>query len=155
MTSVLAAARSTNRRPLLWALLTLSVVLNLCFVGGAVWTYFHAASPPNLEARLRQMPTELGLDPQQKEAFDRYAGAIRSRIRQMHEAVEPLLGDAWSEIAKPDADEPRIMGLFAAAGDKRRSFQRDLTKETLSFLATLSPEQRLKFVEIARRRPRH
>jgi Spy/CpxP family protein refolding chaperone len=135
--------------------LALSVVLNLCFVGGALWTYFHAAPPPNFEARMRQMPAELALDPQQKEAFERYAGGVRARIQQMHEAVEPLLGDAWSEIAKPDADAAKIMALFSQAGEKRRGFQRDLTTETLSFLATLSPEQRVKFVEIARRRPHH
>ncbi len=155
MTSVSTAARGVARGNLLWVLLTLSVVLNLCFVGGALWTYVHAAPPPNLEARLRLMPGELALDPQQREAFDRYAGVIRARIRQMHETVEPLLSDAWSEIARPDADEAKITALFAAAGDKRRGFQRELTTETLTFMATLSPEQRLRFVEIARRRPHH
>ena len=155
MTSISTAARGAARSNLLRVLLTLSVVLNLCFVGGALWTYFHAPPPLDLEARMRQAPGELALDPRQREAFDRYASAVRAQLRQMHETVEPLLSDAWSEIAKPGADEAKITALFAAAGDKRRGFQRELTTETLSFMATLSPEQRLKFVEIARRRPHH
>lgn len=154
MTVAAAALRHPGRRWLLGALLALSVALNLCFAAGALWTYSHSGPRPNLEARLGRMPAELALDPQQHAAFEKYAASVRARIRQMREAVEPLLGEAWSEIAKPGADGAQVMALFAAAGDKRRGFQRDLASETLSFLATLSPEQRLKFVEIAHHRPK-
>ena len=74
-------------------------------------------------------------------------------MQMMHETVEPLIGNAWSELAKPDADESKVMQLFDQAGEQRRSFRRELASATFSFLATLSPEQRAKFVELARQRP--
>jgi Spy/CpxP family protein refolding chaperone len=45
------------------------------------------------------------------------------------------------------------MQLFEEAAQQRRSFRRELATTTFSFLATLSPEQRAKFVELARQRP--
>ncbi len=44
------------------------------------------------------------------------------------------------------------MALFDEAAEKRRAFQRDTTAATLKFLATLSPEQRSKFVTLVRER---
>ena len=46
------------------------------------------------------------------------------------------------------------MQLFDQASEERRAFMRDLTTTTLGFMATLSPEQRAKFVQLARQRPR-
>ena len=74
-------------------------------------------------------------------------------MQQMHDAVEPLMSDAWSELAKPDTDEVTVTRLFDQAAQTRRSFQHELIPTTLSFLATLSPEQRAKFVELFRPRP--
>jgi Spy/CpxP family protein refolding chaperone len=71
----------------------------------------------------------------------------------MREAVEPLDANAWSELAKPDADDAKVMQLFDQAGDQRRAFRRELGTATFTFLAKLSPEQRAKFVELARKRP--
>ena len=45
------------------------------------------------------------------------------------------------------------MQLFDQAGDQRRAFRRELGTATFAFLAKLSPEQRAKFVELARQRP--
>ena len=74
-------------------------------------------------------------------------------MQQMRETVEPLMNAAWSEIAKPEAEEANVVRLFDEAGQTRRSFMRELTPITLSFLATLSPEQRAKFVELIRQKP--
>ena len=143
-------------RPYVWrALLALSLALNLFFVIGAVWIRVHAPAPmPSPADRLAQMGGELGLDPQQKDGFARYSQAMRERLQAMHGAVQPLIGSAWSEIGKPHADETKIMQIFDQAAQQRRNFAQDLTKTTLSFLATLSPEQRAKFVQLARQRPR-
>jgi Spy/CpxP family protein refolding chaperone len=75
------------------------------------------------------------------------------RLQSMREALEPLVGNAWSELAKPDADEAKIMQLFEQAGEQRRAFRRELGTATFKFLTNLSPEQRAKFVELARQRP--
>jgi hypothetical protein len=70
----------------------------------------------------------------------------------MHEQVAPLIGAAWEEIAKPQADAAEVMRLFDEAAEKRREFQREATSQTLDFLASLSPAQRSKFVAVARER---
>jgi Spy/CpxP family protein refolding chaperone len=148
------APRGGVRQHLFWVALALSLALNIFFVAGAVWIRVHRPPlPMTPEERLQQMEPQLALDPQQKEAFDRYAKTVRSRVQMMHDAVEPLIGNAWSELARPDADEPRVMQLFDEAAQHRRNFRRELTTTTLSFLATLSPEQRARFVELARQRP--
>lgn len=150
------AGRSGSTRPYLWkALLALSLALNLFFVIGALWIRIHAPPPmPTAQDRLEQMAGALSLDPQQKQSFARYSQAMRERLQAMHKAVQPPLGYAWAELAKPHADETRVMQFFDQAAQERRGFMRDLTTTTLSFLATLSPEQRIRFVQLARQRPR-
>ena len=71
----------------------------------------------------------------------------------MRREVGPTIGAAWAELAKPATDAAAVMQRFDDAAQKRRAFQQQLTTETLAFLAILSPEQRGKFVELARRRP--
>ena len=161
MTFVSATARSATRQHLLWMALTLSLVLNLCFIAGALWIRIQEPAVPTTPAeRLQRIGAELVLDPQQRQAFERYSETVRSHMQQMHEAVEPLMNDAWSELAKPDADEATVKRLFDQAAQTRRGFQHELIPTTLAFLATLSPEQRAKFVELFRprswgQRPQH
>jgi Spy/CpxP family protein refolding chaperone len=107
----------------------------------------------NVEERLERIGTQLGLDPQQKAAFEQYSQAVHTHMKLMHQAVDPLVSAAWSEVAKPDADEAKVLQLFDEAGQTRRSYMHELAPIALSFLATLSPEQRAKFVELFRQRP--
>jgi len=150
-----SAVRGTTRHPLLWVALTLSLVLNLCFVAGALWIHIQGPSPPATPAeRLQRIGAELALDPQQRQAFERYSENLRTHMQQMRETVEPLMSAAWSELAKPDADPAAAARLFDEAGQTRHGLQRELLMPTLAFLATLSPEQRAKFVELFHQRPR-
>jgi len=148
------AARSGTRQQLLWMLVALSVALNLFFIIGALWIRMHGPPVPMSAAeRLQRIGTELSLDPQQQGAFNKYSETVRTRMQLMHKTVDPLMGKAWEEIAKPEADEANVVRLFDEAGQTRRSFMRELAPNTLSFLATLSPEQRAKFVELIRQKP--
>ena len=134
--------------------LVLSVALNLFFVAGAVWIRVHAPPPvASPEQRLEEMAGALGLDPQQRQAFERFSQTMRARLQAMHEAMQPLVAGAWAEVGKPQADEAKVMRLLDKAAEARRGYQQELTATTLAFLATLSPEQRAKFVQLARHRP--
>jgi uncharacterized membrane protein len=140
-------------RRLLLALLVISAVLNLFFIVGAVWTHMQApAGGPNREERYQRMAAELELDPQQRSGFDKYVAAMRARDDRMRQEIAPLIAGAWDEIAKPQADVGQIMQRFDEAAEKRRTFRRELTVQTLDFLAILSPAQRTKFIAIARER---
>jgi len=154
VTAASVALRPGSRRHLFWVILVLSLALNLCFIAGALWIRVQGPPlPMSPEQRLQQIEPQLALNPQQKAAFDEYARTVRSRVQSMHEAIEPQVADAWSELAKPDADEAKVMLLFDQAGDQRRTIRRELGTATFTFLAKLTPEQRAKFVELARQRP--
>jgi len=146
-------ARGSVRQHLVSILLALSLVLNLFFIAGALWIRIHGPPPMNQEERLQRIGAQLALEPQQKEAFDQYSQAVHTRMQSMRKAVDPLINNAWSEVAKSDADEARVMALFDEAGQTRRQYMRELAPATLSFLAKLSPEQRAKFVALIRERP--
>jgi Spy/CpxP family protein refolding chaperone len=148
------ALRPGSRQHLIWVVLILSLALNLCFIAGALWIRVQGPPPPlSPEQRLEQIEPQLALDSQQRAAFDQYARTVRLRMQSMRETVEPLVGKAWSELAKPDADDAKVMQLFDQAGEQRRAFRRELGTATFNFLAKLTPEQRAKFVELARQRP--
>jgi Spy/CpxP family protein refolding chaperone len=150
-----AASRGTTRQHLLWVALTLSLVLNLCFVAGALWIRINGpALTTSPEERFQQIGAELALDPEQRQAFEKYSAAIRAHMQQMREAVDPLMSAARAELAKPDAEESTITRLFDEAAQTRRGFQHELISKTLAFLAVLSPEQRAKFVELFHQRLR-
>ena len=96
MTVASAAARVGVRPYLLWLLLTLSLALNLFFIAGALWIRFHGPPPMNVEERLDRIGAQLGLDPQQKAAFEQYSQAVHTHMKLMHQAVDPLVSAAWS-----------------------------------------------------------
>lgn len=147
------AARRKEHSRLLIAALVISLVLNLCFIAATVWFRLHA--PPagrNLAERYQEIASQLDLDAQQRAAFDRYIAAMRSRADQMRQDTDPLMGAGWDELAKPQPDEAKVAQLFDQAAEKRRDFQHDATAQTLTLLATLSPEQRAKFITLMRER---
>jgi Spy/CpxP family protein refolding chaperone len=150
--SVVTAGRTEagGRRSRLWvALLAVSLVLNLCFIAGAVWSRLHP--PPgrmDFAERYRQMAAQLDLDPQQRAAFDRYVSAVRSRSEQMRQQTDPLMNAGWDELAKPQPDTAKVEQLFDEAAEKRRAVQHETASQTVELLASLSPAQRAKFVQI-------
>lgn len=133
--------------------LAVSVALNLFFVAGALWTRLHAPPHwPTAQQRYEQVAAELALTPQQRPGFDRYVAAMRARAEKMHQLIRPLVASTWDEMAKPNADVGKITARFDEASEKWRQFQHEATAQTLDFLSILSPEQRAKFVVIARER---
>ena len=155
MTFAATSTRGASRQYLLWVALTLSLVLNLCFIAGALWIRIQGPPlPMGPEERLQRVGEELILEPQQKQAFQRYSEVVRAHFQQMREAVEPLMNAAWSEMAKPDANEGKVLQLFDEAAQTRRGFQKEMITTTLSFLAALSPDQRARFVQLFHQRPR-
>jgi uncharacterized membrane protein len=154
--SMASAATSVRgrwpHRRILLALLVVSLVLNIFFIAGAVWTRMHPPAAGAAEQRLKGMAAGLDLDANQRAAFERYASAMRTRGDKLHQQVAPLIGSAWEEIAKPQADARQVMRLFDDAAVKRQESQHEAAALTLEFLATLSPDQRRKFVTAARER---
>jgi Spy/CpxP family protein refolding chaperone len=139
--------RGLPRRRLLTAILAVSVALNVCVIAGAVWSRLHPPPPPpTFTERFHRLEDSLGLTADQRVAFDRYVADMSARGEQMRHTVEPMMEAAWAELAKPDADQGRVLQLLDDATNQRRSFQQQAVTATLSLLATLTPDQRAKFV---------
>jgi Spy/CpxP family protein refolding chaperone len=139
--------RGMPRQRLLVAILAISVALNICVVAGALWSRLHPPPmPPTFTERFHRLEDTLDLTPAQRADFDRYIADMAARGDQMRRTLEPMMDAAWAELAKPDADQARVLQLLDDAGKQRRSFQQQAVNATLSLLATLSPEQRAKFV---------
>jgi uncharacterized membrane protein len=141
------------RHHLLWVIVSLSLALNLFFVAGALWTRLHAPPPLTREERFDKMAAVLALDAQQRQAFAQYSQTMHGRLLEMRDATQPLVRAAWSEVAKPEADETRVMRLLDQAAQTRRGYLSEITAATIAFLKILSPEQRAKFVKSANQGP--
>jgi hypothetical protein len=131
-------ARSGVRQHLFWLVLTLSLTQSGC--RRRPYGSFHGP-PQRSTRRLQQIEPELALNPQQKQAFDVYAHTVRVRMQSMRDAIEPVIGNAWSELAKPDADETRVMQLFDDGGATTAQLSAGISNDDVVAPATLSPEQ--------------
>ena len=141
------------RQHLIWAAVALSLALNLFFVAGALWTRSHVPAPLTREQRFDQMAAALALDPQQRRAFASYSQMMRTQLKEMRDLAQPLVRAAWAEVSRPRADETKVMQLLDQAAQVRRSHLNQITAATIVFLKRLSPEQRAKFVKVARQGP--
>jgi uncharacterized membrane protein len=153
--SIVGAAPGQRGWPhfrLLPAVLAVSVVLNLLFVAGGVWSRVEQPAPRGLDQRFEQIGAQLSLGPAQSAAFDTFIAELRRRGDKVQQQVAPLYRSAWEEAGKPVMDEAEVMRLFEAAFDGRLRVNRETTARMLDFLATLSPDQRARFVTLARDR---
>jgi Spy/CpxP family protein refolding chaperone len=142
----LTPGRKMPRERLLGAILAVSVALNLCVIAGVAWSRYSAPQPIGASERFRRLEMTLGLDDQQRAAFEAYVAATRARTARLRQEIDPLLESAWREIGQPQPDEALILQQLGDASGRWRASQRETVEATLTLLATLSPEQRAKFV---------
>jgi len=147
---VTAAAEGAPRRRCGWiwkAVLALSLALNCCVVGGFLYyKYLTPHGPDQVVGR------ELNLGADQRTSFRTFLQAFRTNAQAMREAIAPLEAQLMDEMVKADPDRAKIATLVGQISDKRRDFTIAVNNALLPFLATLSPEQRRRFVEFAQRR---
>jgi Spy/CpxP family protein refolding chaperone len=149
--TVAAAGNAAPRRrlaPPRWsAMLAVSVALNLCFVGGALWSRYNVPSgPPTATERFHKLEANLNLTAEQRVAYQAYVTATIRRTLRLRREIDPLLDSAWAEIAKPQPDDAALMRRFDDAASQWRAFQHEAVEATLALLAHLTPDQREKFV---------
>jgi uncharacterized membrane protein len=152
MVGTAATRASWSRSRILTAVLAVSLVLNVLFVAGALWGRIEEAPARGLDQRFERIGAQLNLDASQRVAFDRLLAELHGRSDKVQQQVGPLYRAAWDAAGNPAADADEVFRLFDAALDKRRELSRDTMRKTLDFLGTLSPEQRSRFVALARER---
>jgi Spy/CpxP family protein refolding chaperone len=135
-----------SRPRLVAALLAVSVALNLCFVAGAAWTRLKPPTVVTASQRFHRLAQSLELTPQQQAAFDQYVTDLIARNNRVHVTTEPLMDQAWAEIAKPDPDQTKVLQLLDDFSTQRLEVWHQTIRATMSLLATLTPEQKAKFL---------
>jgi uncharacterized membrane protein len=141
---------SWPRSRILFAALAVSLVLNVLFVAGAVWSRIEQPPSRGLDQRFERIGAQLDMDPGQRAAFNGFIAEMRGRRDKIRQQVVPLYRSAWDAAGKPAMDAAEVARLFEAANSERLRLNRETTARMIDFLAALSPEQRGRFVALAR-----
>ncbi len=131
------------RRKLPWILFALSLAANLFFVIGVGTTYLTerdlAESP---EQRIAFLADRLDLSEQQRQDLRALRDAVRQRWTGMRGGFRDRRAELIAEVARPDFDRDRVLGLLDRDTAQRREALADMAEEVHAFLAALSPAQR-------------
>jgi uncharacterized membrane protein len=138
-------ARSKGR--LVKVLFALSLALNVCFIGGLLYSKFVRPTPP-----LIALGRELDLAPDQRKAFQSFLQVVRSKGAALRDSNLALGRQIWEELAQPKPDPQKLAALFTEVANNRRDYQTAVGTALLPFLETLNVEQRERFIEISKRR---
>ena len=141
------------RGRLVWVALSLSLTLNVFFIGGLIWSKIEASRVGTTPAeRLAHLGQQLNLSADQTLALEQFVRVVRLRGLLLRESNEPLSQRIWTEIAKPAPDDALISNLVEQANENRHSFQKEAAGALMTFMKSLTPEQRAQFAGIARNR---
>lgn len=154
MTAAEPNGRAPKRSRGLIIALALSLTLNVFVAGGLIWarTHFHPPLPPI--KRFIVISHKLDLNDAQHAAFRHMITVMRQHGRAQFQQNHPLFDQVWDQLAKPQPDQKAIDGLIDQVDTNHRAFQKDMTATLEEFLATLTPEQRAQFANLAKyRRP--
>jgi uncharacterized membrane protein len=146
-----ATGKRGSRAWLVWLALALSLVLNVCFVGGLVWSRIHAERPATPAERFQQVAGEMNFSAAERERFQQFFLTVRRETQQLRESNHPLMQRIWSELDKEHPDAAAINQMIDQATENRHTYQKQMATELATFLATLTPAQRSRFIELARR----
>jgi uncharacterized membrane protein len=130
--------------------LTLSLTLNVFFVGGLLWARSVLHPPLGPVQRMESVAAEMHLSGDQLAAFRTFVNTMRDHQIALHQRNRAIIETLWDELAHAKPDEAKIEGLVDQANDNRRASQKETGKALIAFLATLSPEQRAQFADLAK-----
>ena len=100
---------------------------------------------PGQHDRFEHIVSTLGLNDTQQAAFKQFQAAQRHG-GPMHKSNTTI----WAKVADPATPADQIAGLLEGTVKNRTEYQQGIANALGKFLATLTPEQRAKFIAEAR-----
>ena len=141
------------RAKLPWILFAASLALNLFFLGGAiVGRVASDGRAPEAEERLAAVAEELSLSQSQLSELRELRQEMRARWRANRESGQGRRAQMLAELAKPTFDREAFLRLSDERFRQRREFFADFGESLHGYLQGLQPEQRQKFLEMAKDR---
>ncbi len=139
---------------LIWVLLGVSVAANLFVAAGALYSFYGGGGGGEhrgwrTKVSVEEVAERLALSPAQSAALEALREAARNRPRPSREDREQRRASFLAELAKPEFDRAGMQALMAARMDGRQERILDRAGALHGYLATLSPEQRAGFLEMA------
>ncbi len=138
---------------LVWILLGVSLAANLFFAAGAVYSLYGGEHRGwRAKVSVDDVAERLALSPAQRDALQALRDRAADTPRPSREERAERRARFLSELAEPEFDRARVQALMAArmAGRQARILGR--AEALHGYLATLDPEQRAGFLEMAKER---
>ena len=140
-----------RKRHWIWTAVVVSMALNIAFIGGYIYSGRQAAQAarPGAAAALAQ---RLGWEAQQQAGFTvahrKARQALVAHVKKDRQTVE----EYWRAMVGTQTSDAHTASLLRETADRRVALNRELTQILREFLMTLTPGQRLEFVEILKSR---
>ena len=138
---------------LVWILLGASLAANLFFAAGAIYAFYggdvrggHAAVSVDAVAE------RLDLSQAQRDGLQALRDQARNRPRLSREERAERRAAFHAELAEPEFDRARLQALMAERMTRRQERILGRAEALHGYLATLDPEQRADFLEMAKER---
>ncbi len=138
---------------LVWILLGVSLAANLFVAAGALYSFYGGEHRGwRAKVSVDDVAERLALSPAQRVALQALRDSAPGRPRPSREERAARRATFLAELAKPEFDRARVQALMAErmAGFQGRILDR--AEALHGYLATLDPEQRDGFLELAKER---
>lgn len=135
----------------LWALLVLSLALNVFFVGGVIYEKF-SGDQAELESdvAVSSLASDLGLNDEQRQALLDLREKIRGHWQDARSASDSIREEMLGALSNPTFDEAAMQDLATRRYEPRSAAIVATSKDLHDYLMTLSDSQRIQFLDMAR-----
>ena len=142
----------TRHNKIVMTILTISLLFNIFFVGG----YLYSRSvedkllAPNSRARL--IAKRLNLNEHQLEVFIEISSQYKQKAEQLKQSSMIEIEAFWEELITKNSDDDKINELSKPLLEKHKEFRALSIDAIIDFCKILTPEQRRIYVEMIRKR---
>ena len=138
---------------LVWVLLGVSLAANLFFAAGALYAFYGGEHRGwRTKVSVDDVAERLALSPAQRDALQALRDQAPDRPRSSREERAERRATFLAELAEPEFDRARVQALMAAHMTRRQERILGRAGALHGYLATLDPEQRAGFLEMAKER---
>jgi len=157
-----APIRAFSWHALPWVLFTISLALNIFFVGGHFYSksldgpvagrQAEATKPQPKPTRTRISVEQIGLDAAQRGRFRDMRTRIQSRGKQFREGSRGYAARLWAELEKAKPSKRAIDRSLRKIADNSYAYQRRAAAYAVAFMAGLDANQKARFLQLAKSR---
>jgi Spy/CpxP family protein refolding chaperone len=136
-----------------WILLGASLAANVFFAAGALYSFYGGEHRGwRAKVSVDDVAERLALSPAQSAALQALRDQARDRPRPSSVEREQRRASFLAELAAPEFDRARMQALMVERMARRQDRILDRAAALHGYLATLDPEQRAGFLEMAKER---